>query len=366
MRTPLAPPPHKPHHILFLAPSQLTQGRLTRELSAAGVVAEPASKGLRVELGDADWKSLLESLAAQLSDAEHRDIRVAILPRGADEKAHRKAIAVARPLSLIIEQYSDAWLYSVLEHNQLTVHFQPLIQYPPGRVFGYECLLRANTGHGKLIPPARLFEAAARLDIAYLLDRHAAKAAIAAAADLCFSNIQYFINLSADTIDNPRVTAQSSLAAVEIGGLRPDQVTFEIIHSESIRDRKHLAAVLDAFRDAGFGVSLDDVGAGSASLLALADLRPDYIKLDAHLSRRASEDPTQAALLKDLCETARRHGIISIAKGLETEEQLRFAIDAGVRITQGHIHAAPAPTPLEADTEDQILRQTRRTAILAF
>lgn len=366
MHTPKAIAAHKPHHVLFLASTALAQGRLARELSAAGLVAESMPQGLRLDLGDVDWKTLLENLAAQLSDVDLRDIRVAILPRGGDDRANRKAVALARPLSMIIDHYTDAWLYKLVENNQLTIHFQPMIQYPPGRVFGYECLLRGTGDDHKTILPARLFEAAGRLDVTYLLDRQAARVAINAAADLCFSNIQYFINLRAQAIENPAVAATSTFAAAELGGLRPDQLTFEIVDSESVRDRRHLAAVLAAFREAGFGVCLDDVGAGNASLLALGDLKPDYIKLDASLCQNAAESASQSMLLKTLCERARQHGIIAIAKGLETEDQLRYCIDAGIRVTQGQIHAGASPTPLEADTEDQVLRQVRRTAILAF
>ncbi|MEZ0266620.1 MAG: hypothetical protein ACAI43_17965 [Phycisphaerae bacterium] len=41
-------------------------------------------------------------------------------------------------------------------------------------------------------------------------------------------------------------------------------------------------------------------------------------------------------------------------------------MDAGATVTQGRIHAPPAPTPLEAHEEDLVLRQVRRTAILAI
>jgi EAL domain-containing protein (putative c-di-GMP-specific phosphodiesterase class I) len=247
----------------------------------------------------------------------------------------------------------------------LRIHFQPLVQYPPGRVHGYECLVRGVGADGRLIPPARLFEAAGRLGMAYLLDQQSCRAAVAGAAEVGFSNVTYFINVMAGAIDNPDVCARSTAAAVEIGGLRPEQVTFEIVASEGCRDRKHLARLVRCYREAGFGVSLDDVGAGTASLLSLDELRPDYVKLDAELCRRAADHRAEAGFLRELSETARQRGIIAIAKGIETEDQLRFAIDAGVRVTQGYVHAHPAATPLDAPGEDAVLRQVRRTAILA-
>jgi EAL domain-containing protein (putative c-di-GMP-specific phosphodiesterase class I) len=353
-------------HLLFLPPNQVVSHRVGEELAAAGLYFSEAQRGLRVAVGDVDWKALLEGVSEALSERELRDTRVALIPRDADEKASRKAVIIARSFAEILENYSDAWLCELMQQNGLRVHLQPLVQYPPGRIHGYECLVRGVGAGGKLLPPSRLFEAADRLDMAYLLDQQACKAAIAAAAEVGFSNIQFFINVMPGAIADPAVHAQSSLAAVEMGGLRADQITFELVQSETCRDRKQLRRIIDTYREAGFNVSLDDVGAGAASLLSLADLRPDYIKLDGELCRRAADESGHARLLRDLIEAARQHGVIAIAKGIETEEQLRCAIDAGARVTQGHIHAHAASTPLEAADEDFILRQVRRTAILAM
>lgn len=353
-------------HLLFLAPNHVVSHRVGEELAAAGLYFEEAHRGLRVAVGDVDWKALLEGISESLSENELRNTRVALIPRDSDEKAARKAIIIARSFAEILENYSDAWLCELLQRKGLRVHLQPLVQYPPGRIHGYECLVRGLGAEEKLLPPTRLFEAADRLEMSYLLDQQACKASIAAAAEVGFSNIQYFINVMPGAIADPAVHAQSSLAAVEMGGLRADQITFELVQSETFRDRKQLRRIIDTYREAGFNVSLDDVGAGAASLLSLADLRPDYIRLDGELCRSAADHhPQHASLVRSLIEAARQHGVIAIAKGIETEEQLRFVIDAGARVTQGNVHAHPAPTPLEAADEDFILRQVRRTAILA-
>jgi EAL domain-containing protein (putative c-di-GMP-specific phosphodiesterase class I) len=364
-------------HLLFLPPNAMTRQRLRGELGAAGLSVEDDKQGLRVIVGDVDWPAVLEDVAGTLSERERVDTRVAVVPRAADERARRKAVAIARSLAEILETYADGWLYGLLERKGLVIHFQPLVQYPPGRIHGYECLVRGvgrDAGGGvkgskaNLIMPDRLFAAAGRLGMTYLLDQQACRAAIAGAADVGFANIQYFINVMPGAIDNPTACAQSALAAVEIGGLRAEQVTFEIVDAEACAaDRKQLARVVRAFHEAGFGVSLDDVGAGGASLLPIADLMPEYIKLDGGLCRRAAGgSATDAAVLRGLVDTARERGAVAIAAGIENEEQLRFVIDAGVQVTQGYVHAEPAATPLEAAVEDQVLRQVRRTAILAL
>ena len=177
-----------------------------------------------------------------------------------------------------------------------------------------------------------------------------------------FSNTQYFINLMVAAIGDPALSVESMLKAVVSGGLRPAQVTFEIVDAESCANRRHLLEVVETYRDAGFRISLDDVGAGGASLLSLEELRPDYVKLDAGMCRRALVDPKEAELLRELAEAARQQGIVAVAKGLENPEQLRFAMDMGVRVTQGYVHAEPAPTPLDSSAEDRVMERVRQTA----
>jgi len=137
------------------------------------------------------------------------------------------------------------------------------------------------------------------------------------------------------------------------------------VDAESSLDRRHLLAVVETYREAGFRISLDDVGAGGASLLNLEDLRPDYVKLDASLCRQASASELEAELLHDVVERARQQGIVAVAKGLENVQQLRFAMDAGVRVTQGFVHAQPAAVPLDSASEDRLLEQVRKIAGVA-
>jgi EAL domain-containing protein (putative c-di-GMP-specific phosphodiesterase class I) len=358
-------------HLLLLAPNFETTLRLLGELAAAGVFIEQTPprqrrRGLRVPVGDTDWRTILQSIAAALTPRQRAQTRVALVPRGGDDRAQRVALLAARTLADLLTGYADAWLAKLLQRGGLRVHLQPLVQYPPGQVFGYECLIRGLDADGRLIAPARLFAAAARSQMTCLLDQQACRAAVATAADLGFANLRFFVNvMPTAAIDDPATHIRAALAAVQNSGLQPAQIVFELVQAETCRDRRKLAAFIQACHAAGFSVSLDDVAAGGASLLCLEDLKPDYVKFDAHLCRAAPHDPAAADLLRGVADTARRSQIVAIAKGIETEDQLRFTIDIGVPLTQGHVHARPAPTPLDADTEDQVLRQVRRTAILA-
>src|SRR5215218_1480597 len=80
-------------HLLFMPRSPGALERLRAELAAAGVLADDDRHGLRVDVGELDWRGLIQDIAAALTSVERNDTRVAILPRGGDERARRKALA---------------------------------------------------------------------------------------------------------------------------------------------------------------------------------------------------------------------------------------------------------------------------------
>src|SRR4051812_37124376 len=50
-------------HLLFLPPNQVVSHRVGEELAAAGLYFSEANRGLRVAVGDVDWKALLEGIS---------------------------------------------------------------------------------------------------------------------------------------------------------------------------------------------------------------------------------------------------------------------------------------------------------------
>lgn len=281
-----------------------------------------------------------------MTQPERYDGRVAMIPLHADASTFQGAIFEAKRIEDAIEQRRESWLMDVLNRDALTVHLQPLIQYPPGRLHGYECLVRGVGDDGSMISPKALFDAARITDMLFVLDQKARITAVRTAAKSELHDTKFFINFIPTAIYNPEHCLQSTLAAVSASNLNPSQVVFEVVETEAITDRKHLSRILQYYRDNGFQIALDDVGAGYSSLLSLSELRPDYIKLDGEFVRRAAESALEAKIVRDLAETARQHGIITIAEGIETEDQMRFVIEAGIPITQGYLHGKPRPSPL--------------------
>lgn len=103
------------------------------------------------------------------------------------------------------------------------------------------------------------------------------------------------------------------------------------------RTRKAVRALGDQVR-----LAVDDAGAGFASLRHIAELRPDYVKLDMGLVRRIDRDPARQALVAGMVHYALQSGCTLIGEGIETENERRVLRRLGVGFGQGYLLGRPA------------------------
>ena len=120
---------------------------------------------------------------------------------------------------------------------------------------------------------------------------------------------------------------------------------FEVVESDEISDIDSLMEITDHLRDAGCLLALDDVGAGYNSLNLVAQLKPDFIKIDMGLIRGVDDDVFKARVTAKLLELARELDVKTIVEGVETESEWRWAVQHGADFAQGYLFARPAPVP---------------------
>jgi EAL domain-containing protein (putative c-di-GMP-specific phosphodiesterase class I) len=151
-----------------------------------------------------------------------------------------------------------------------------------------------------------------------------------------------FINISPGSVHDPAEAVDSTLRLMHEARIAPERVVFEVTEADHSLDVDQLRRILDAYRAAGFGVALDDVGAGYSSLNLLHQLRPDYIKLDMELIRGVHADPYKALIASKILEIAHSLGIQAIAEGVEVEEELQWAAAHGANFVQGYLISRPS------------------------
>lgn len=120
------------------------------------------------------------------------------------------------------------------------------------------------------------------------------------------------------------------------------QVVLEITEREAIDD---YASVRDAVSSLGPSVhlSIDDAGAGFASLRHVVMLEPDYVKLDRSWTAELDDSPSHQAMVAGLVHFAGTTGCRLVAEGIETASQRDILLDLGVELGQGYLFGRPAP-----------------------
>ncbi len=124
-----------------------------------------------------------------------------------------------------------------------------------------------------------------------------------------------------------------------------ERVVVELTEHIPVSDYDVLTDTLAELRECGVRLSVDDAGAGYASLRHILLLRPDMIKLDIYLTRDIDADPVRRALASSLVSFARSLGASLIAEGVETTSERERLSALGVDLGQGYLLGRPAPLP---------------------
>lgn len=249
-------------------------------------------------------------------------------------------------ISTFVARASSDWLLDLLREERLNSHFQPIVD-GDGEVFAHECLLRGSLS-GETIMPGPILAAAKRADLLFQTDQAARRAALRAAARERIDG-KVFVNFTPNSIFDAAYCLDSTVRLVDELGLAREQVVFEVTETESIPDLGHLKAIVDYYREKGFGVALDDLGSGFASLQVLLEIRPDYAKVDIGLVRDVHLDERKAILTSKLLEAAHALGARTVFEGVEREEEWAWARSCGVDLAQGYLFGRPAAKPKGAN-----------------
>lgn len=316
-------------------------GKALRALREGGVPYErlDGGPGVRVELSEGGLPAIAERLTAALGGEELRDTQSLF----SAERATPPFSAFKRvvPLSRIIGQARSNWLIDLLHEGRLTSLFQPIVHASaPERPFAHEALLRGVADDGALISAGLLLDGGRDAGLLFHLDLAARRSAIREAAARGLDG-KIFINFNPTAIYDPTFCLRSTVAAIDAAGIERERIVFEVTETDRPHDLAHLQRILRYYREAGFGVALDDFGAGFSSLNLLHQLRPDYLKLDMDLLRGVHTDRYKAAIASKILEVTRELGLQTIAEGIEDPAELAWARDHGADYVQGYLIGRP-------------------------
>jgi EAL domain-containing protein (putative c-di-GMP-specific phosphodiesterase class I)/GGDEF domain-containing protein len=245
------------------------------------------------------------------------------------ERLIYRGIREAQNASRSVEQRERARrvndLKTSLRDRLVYVDYHPIVVASTKEIFGYEALARGKMR--TLRSPEVMFDVAAEADLIWELSRLCRERAIEGMNTRLAPGELLFINVDPHDFTDPAFTEQ------EVAD--PSRVVIEITERTAIKDYPKFRDRLKAFRDMGYRFAVDDAGSGYAGLGSIANLEPDFIKLDISLISAIDTNFIKQNLVQTMVRFANDHNAMVIAEGVERAEEFKTVQDLGVHLVQG-------------------------------
>jgi diguanylate cyclase (GGDEF)-like protein len=239
----------------------------------------------------------------------------------------------------------------LLAGGRIVSALQPIVRLVNDTVIGYEALARYPP-LARIGTPDELFASAASLNMQSAVDLACVTAALRAASNVGEADL--FVNVLIGTLVDQRGVAALD-KAVHDARVDPASIVLEFSEREPVPDLALLQRIAAELRARGFRIAVDDAGAGHASMRVIAELRPEFIKVDRSLIQAIDADRARRALVVALLSFSGHIGARVIAEGIETTRERETLQSLGVQFGQGWLLGRPVLMhPLEGNTEEVV------------
>jgi diguanylate cyclase (GGDEF)-like protein len=232
-------------------------------------------------------------------------------------------------------------LQGAVARNEFELYYQPQINLASNKISGFEALLRWNHPVRGFVSPLDFIPVAEETGLIVEIGEWVLRAACFEAENWS-ADISVAVNLSPIQFKKGdlALTVQAALAA---SGLRADRLELEITESVFLRDTADTLAALHKLRAMGISVALDDFGTGYSSLSYLRSFPFNKIKIDQSFVRDLMTNKESVSIVRAVTGLGKSLGIMTIAEGVETREQLNRLREEGCREVQGYFFSPPRP-----------------------
>ncbi|MDP5291028.1 phosphodiesterase [Oceanimonas sp. CHS3-5] len=243
------------------------------------------------------------------------------------------------PLSCVGDDLTD-----LIAEGQLRPLFQPIVDIRAGRILGHEALIRGPHGH-RLEFPSALFGEARRQSLLSELDLACRQAALHRYHQLDMQG-SLFVNVNPNVLLDRHHPRGCTRRLAEELGIAPDRIVIELSEQDAVQDTDGLKRALKRYRELGFRIAIDDLGAGYSGLKLWSELQPDFVKIDRHFIQHLDQDPVKREFVRSITALARSMDSAVVAEGIETRGELEQLQEMGVQYCQGYWLGRPEAKPL--------------------
>ncbi|SFB79195.1 EAL domain, c-di-GMP-specific phosphodiesterase class I (or its enzymatically inactive variant) [Pseudoalteromonas denitrificans DSM 6059] len=238
---------------------------------------------------------------------------------------------------------NDALFTKIIEKELISTLFQPVFDFSKTNALGYEALSRGPQGSA-LESPEVLFKLAGQLNKISELELLCRKKAIINFANLNLSG-KLLLNVSPNVLLDPNHPRGETLHLLAQNGLSANRVIIEVTEQEKVEDNDLFKQTIQHYRELGFVIAIDDLGAGYSGLKQWSELQPDIVKIDRYFIDHCDQSFVKKAFLKMILELAKITNTQVIAEGIEREEELLLLKSLGINLMQGFLLQRPVKIP---------------------
>lgn len=238
----------------------------------------------------------------------------------------------------------ETQLRGAIERNELVLHYQPIVDIVSGQVYGMEALLRWRHPELGLVPPDEFIPIAEETGLIVPIGKWVLQTACATAHAWQLAGmlpLRLSVNLSARQFKAD--IAQVVADALEETRLDPYCLELELTESLIMQNAEMAVDALDSLDRLGVRISIDDFGTGYSSLSYLKRFRIHTLKIDRSFVRDLPGNTEDRLIVSGIISLAHSLGLLVVAEGVETAEQLSFLRTQQCDAMQGYYFSKPLP-----------------------
>jgi EAL domain-containing protein (putative c-di-GMP-specific phosphodiesterase class I) len=231
-----------------------------------------------------------------------------------------------------------------IERCEFVPYYQPVVDAQTLEPVSVEALVRWRHPNGDVLTPNRFLKVAQDINVLATIDSQILSQAI---IDLDgWQDAGLPIQSVSTNVSFGRLSDEDLVPSLRKLNIRPGTVSFEFLESiflDEFDDR--VAGNIEAIKNMGIGIDVDDFGTGHTSFVSLLRLMPRRFKIDRQLISPVASSAAQRQLVNSIVDIGRTLGIKVVAEGVETAEQARVLGEIGCDFLQGFAYGRPMPAP---------------------
>ena len=291
-----------------------------------------------------------------------RDANIAMFRAKRAGKARCEVFDTAMHEGAVRRLELETELRKALELGEFRTHYQPIISLKTGRITGFEALTRWQHGD-RLLSPAEFIAVADETGLIIPMNRILLREACEQlrtwhAQFPAEQPLSMSVNITSKEFALPSL-AKGIGETLKQTGLDPNHLQLEITETIAMGDPEKAASVFSELKALGVRLSVDDFGTGYSSLSRLQRFPVDSLKIDRAFISQMDSDVESQKIVQVIIMLAQTLGLVTVAEGTETEEQVNQLKELDCGFAQGYYFSKPAD---QETISDLLLKVNGRAA----